>query len=170
MSFQYELKFRIQHLAVLLAITVSPSITIIFWSSSQASFLTLSSINFWSYIFQSMTCFFRSSSRHAIQVRVSETTIFYLYSVMVSLMASSSFLFVFMQFLFGIFNFFASCNNDVLFIYYYFRNLRQVTKIFWPSFYTSKNSLSSLSSSLNMLHRCFSAPVYLHSSTYTWGW
>ena len=41
----------------------------------------------------------------------------------------------------------------------------QVTKIFLALFLTSKNSL--LSSSLDMLHCCFSALVYLHPSTYT---
>ena len=62
--------------------------------------------------------------------RVSEPKIIYLYFVMVSLMASSSSSFAFVQFPRGIFNFFASCNSDVLFIYYYFCNSRQVTKIF----------------------------------------
>ena len=42
--------------------------------------------------------------------------------MMVSLMASSSSSFVFIQFQRGIFNFFANSNNDVLFIYYKFCN------------------------------------------------
>ena len=57
------------------------------------------------------------SSRHAIQVGVSEIKIISLYIKMVSLMASSSSSFVFIQFRRGIFNFFASSNRDVLFIY-----------------------------------------------------
>ena len=50
--------------------------------------------------------------------RVSEPKIFSLYIVMVSLVASSSSSFVFIQFRRGIFNFFASSDSDVLFIYY----------------------------------------------------
>ena len=64
-----------------------------------------------------MACCFRSSSRHAMQV--SELKIISLYLVMVSLMASSTSSFVFLQFRWGIFNFFASSHKDVLFIYYY---------------------------------------------------
>ena len=60
-----------------------------------------------------MACFFRSSSRHAIQVGVSEPKIISLYIVMVSLMASSSYSFIFIQFRRGIFNFLASSNSDV---------------------------------------------------------
>ena len=55
-------------------------------------------------------------ARHARGV--SEPKIIFLYPVMVSLMASSSSSFVFIQFRRGIFNFFASSNSDVLFIYY----------------------------------------------------
>ena len=47
---------------------------------------------------------------------VSELKIISLYLAMVSLMASSSTFFVFIQFRRGIFNFFASSNSDVLFI------------------------------------------------------
>ena len=61
---------------------------------------------------------FRSSSRHAIQTGVSGPKIIFLYFLMVFLMASSSSSFVFMQFRWGIFNFFASFYSDVLFIYY----------------------------------------------------
>ena len=118
-----------------------------------------------------MICFLRSLSRYAIQVGVSKPNIISLYLLMWSLMASSSSSFVFIQFQRGIFNFFASSSTDVLFIYYYFCYPRQVTKIFWSSFYTSKNpsssSSSSSSSSHSMLHCWFSASVYLRSSTYT---
>ena len=112
------INFRIQHLTVLLSIIVWPSITIVLWSPYHVSFLTVSSISFWSYTFWSMTCYFLNSSRHAIQAGVSETKIISLYFLMVSLMASSSSSFVFIQFRQGIFNFFASSNSDVLFIYY----------------------------------------------------
>ena len=63
-------------------------------------------------------CCCRSSSKHAIQAGVSEPKIISLYLVIVSLIASSSSSFVFTQFQQGIFNFFASSNKDVLFIYY----------------------------------------------------
>ena len=49
-------------------------------------------------------------------------------------MASSSSSFVFMQFRRGIFNFFASSNWDILFIYLQFCNPKQVTKIFLAFF------------------------------------
>ena len=49
-------------------------------------------------------------------------------------MASSSSSFVFMQFQRGIFNFFASSNWDILFIYLQFCNPKQVTKIFLTFF------------------------------------
>ena len=111
------INFRIQHLTVLLSIIVWPSITIVLWSPYHVSFLTVSSISLWSYTFWS-TCYFLNSSRHAIQAGVSETKIISLYFLMVSLMASSSSSFVFIQFRQGIFNFFASSNSDVLFIYY----------------------------------------------------
>ena len=53
-----------------------------------------------------------------MQTGVSGPKIISLYFVIVSLMASSSSFFVFIQFRWGIFNFIASSNNDVLFIYY----------------------------------------------------
>ena len=89
----------------------------IFSSPSHASFLNVSSISFWSYTFWSMTCCSRSSCRYAIQTGVYQPKIISLYIVMVSLMTSPSSSFVFIQFWLGIFNFFASCNRDVLFIY-----------------------------------------------------
>ena len=103
---------------VLLSIIMSPSITIFFRSPSHANFLIESSISFWSYTCRSMACCFWSSARHAIQVGVSELKIIFLHLVTVSLMASSISSFVFIQFWRGIFNFFASSNSDVLFIYY----------------------------------------------------
>ena len=139
-----------------------------FESPSHASFLVVSSISFWSYIFWSMTCCFRSSSRHAIQVGVSRPKIIYLYPVMVSLMDSSSSSFVFIQFRRGKFNFFASSNSDVFSFIISFVTPSRIQKSFWPSIYTSKNP-SSLSS-LSMLHCWFPASVYFHSSTYAWGW
>ena len=60
----------------------------------------------WSYTCWSMTCCFQSLSRHGIQTGVSELKIISLYIVMVSLMASLSSSFVFMQFWRCIFNFF----------------------------------------------------------------
>ena len=75
------------------------------------------------------------SSRHCIQAGVSEIKIISLYIVMVSLMASSSSSFVFIQFRRGIFNFFASSNRDVLFIYYQFYNPRQATKKIFLAFF-----------------------------------
>ena len=48
---------------------------------------------------------------------VSEPELISLYPLMVSLISSSSSSFIFMQFRRGIFNFFASSNRDVLFIY-----------------------------------------------------
>ena len=74
------------------------------------------------------------SSRHCIQAGVSEIKIISLYIVMVSLMASSSSSFVFIQFRRGIFNFFASSDSDNLFIYFLFCNPKQVTKIFLAFF------------------------------------
>ena len=94
-----------------------------------------------------MICCFRSSSRHAIQTRVSEPKMISLYPLIMSLIASSSSYIVFIQFRQGIFNFYASCNRDALLIFIdSFCNPRQV--------YTLKNPSSSSSSSLNMLN-CF---------------
>ena len=107
LSFQY---IELNTSSVLLSIIVSPFITIFFWSPFHASFLIVSSINFWSYNFWSRTCCFQSSSRHAIQMAESEPKIISLYLVMVSLMASSSSSFVFIQFRRDIFNFFASAS------------------------------------------------------------
>ena len=94
---------------------------------------------------------------------LSEPKIISLYIVMVS--SSSSF--VFIQFRRDIFNFL-----QVLKATYFSFTISLVTpgrlqKSFWFSFYTSKNPSSS--SSLNILPCWFSASVYLHSSTYTWG-
>ena len=108
----------------------------IFWSPFHASFLVVSFISFWSYTCWSMTCCLRSSSTHVIQTGVSEPKIISLYIVMVSLMASSSSFFVLIQFRRSIFNFFASSNSDVLFIYYQFCNPRQVTKNLLTFFFT----------------------------------
>ena len=88
-----------------------------------------------------MDCCFRSSSRHPIQAGVSELKIIFLYFALVSLMAFSSSSFVFIQFRQGIFNFCASSNSDVLFIYYQFYNLKQVTKIFLVFFLHLKKSI-----------------------------
>ena len=90
-----RINFRVQHLTCPF---IDHRVTIhhdIFWSFSHASFLTVSSISFWSYIFWSMICCFQSSSRHAIQMEVSEPKIISFYIVMLSLMASSSSSFVF---------------------------------------------------------------------------
>ena len=151
---------------VLPSIIRSPSITIFFWSSSQASFLIVSSINFWSYTFLSMTYWFRSSFKHAIQTGLSGPKIISLYFVMVSLIAFSSSSFVFIQFRRSIFNFLqvltaTSCSFIISIV-----TLKQVTKVFHVSFYTTKYP----SSSLNMLHCWLSTSVYSHSSTYTWRW
>ena len=112
------INFRIQHFA---CSPINHRITIyhnIFWSPSHASFLTVSSINFWSYTCWSIICCFRTSSRHVIQKGVSEPKIIFLYTLMVSLIASSSSYFVFIQFRRGIFIFFASSNRDALLIFY----------------------------------------------------
>ena len=55
-----------------------------------------------------MACCSQSSARHTIQAEVSELKIISVYPLMVSLIASSSSSFVFMQYRRGIFNFFAS--------------------------------------------------------------
>ena len=131
LSFQYvESTLGSNTSPVLLSMIVSPPMTIYLRSPSHANFLIVSSISFWSYIIWSITYCFRSSSRHAIHVVVSEPKIISLYLVMMSLIASSSSSLVFMQSRRGIINFFASSNSDVLLIYYWFCNPRQVTKIF----------------------------------------
>ena len=89
-----------------------------YWSFSHASFLIVPSISPWSDIFWSLTCCFRSSFRHAMQMGVSEPKIISFYLVMMSLTVSSRSYFVFIQFRRGMFNFFASSHRDVLFIYY----------------------------------------------------
>ena len=81
------------------------------------------------------------SSRHCIQAGVSEIKIISLYIVMVSLTASSSSSFVFIQFRRGIFNFFASSNSDVLFIYYYFCNPQTGYKSLFTSCLHLKKSI-----------------------------
>ena len=147
---------------VLLPIIVSPSVTIFFWSSSQASLLTASSINFCSYTFSSMTCYLQSSSKHTIQLGPSAPKKIPLYFVIVSLMTFSSSSFVFIQFRQGIFNFFASSNRDVLFIYYQLCNPEAGYKSLFGLLFTPQK----IHHHLNMLHCRFSASVYLHSSTY----
>ena len=78
-----------------------------------------------------MIYFFRSSSRHAIQTDVSELKIISLYLVMVSLIASSIYSFVFIRFRRRIFNFFSSYNPPI-----------RLQKSFKPScFYTSKKPI-----------------------------
>ena len=110
---------RIQHL------TCPPAyhwVTIFFRNSPQVSLVNLSSINFWSCTFLSMTCCFRCSSKHVMQTGLSGPKIISLYFVMVFLMVFSSSTLVFIQFRRGIFNFFVSSNSGVLFIYYRFCN------------------------------------------------
>ena len=108
------IKFRIQHL------TCSPiyhRATIhhdVFLKSLPSEFLHHIFHQPLIIFFWSMTCRFRSWSRHATQPGVSEPKIISLYPVM----ASPSSSFVFMEFWRGIFNFFASFHSDVLFIYY----------------------------------------------------
>ena len=84
-----RINFRIQHL---ICPFIDHCVTIhynIFWSPSHASFLTVSSINFWSYLFWLMNCRFRSSSRHVMQAMgVSESKIIFLYPLMVWLQKS----------------------------------------------------------------------------------
>ena len=113
-----RINFRIQHLTCSLINYLVAIHHNIFLKSLSCEFLIVSSISFWSYIFWSIICYFRSSSRHAIQVGVSEPKIISLYFVVVTLMASGSSSFVFIQFRRGIFNFSASSYSDVLFIYY----------------------------------------------------
>ena len=59
-----------------------------------------------------------TGQRYGIQTGASEPKIISLYPLPVSLIASSSSSFVFIQFRRSIFNFFASSNRDVLFIYF----------------------------------------------------
>ena len=113
-----RINFRIQHLACSLISHCVIILHNIFWRPFHASFLNVSSISLWSYTCWSIICYFWSLSRHAIQARVSEPKIIFLYPLMVSLMASSSSSFVFIQFRRGLFNFFASSNRDVLLIYF----------------------------------------------------
>ena len=111
------INFRIEHLTCSF---MNHRVTIhhnIFRSPSHSSFLIVSSINLWWQTCWSMICCFRSSSRHAIQTGVSEPKIISLHNLMVSLIASSSSSFVFIQLRGGIFNSFASSNRDDLFIY-----------------------------------------------------
>ena len=101
-----------------------------------------------------MTCYFRISSRHAIQEGVSEPKIISLYLVMVSLMASSSSSLVSCSFD-AVYSTFLkvltvmSCSFIISFV-----NPGRLQKSLKTSFYTLKNPSSS---SLNMLHCCFSA-------------
>ena len=88
-----------------------------FWSPSQVSFLTVSSISFWSYTFSSIACYFRSSSEHFIHIGLSTPKIISLYLTMVSLMAFTSSWFLFIKFRRGIFDSFAdSVVSFVLFL------------------------------------------------------
>ena len=128
---------------VLLSIIMSSSITMFFWSLYQASFLNVSSINFWSHTFLSMTFCYGSLSKHLIEMGVSAPKIISLYFVMVSLMAFSSSSFAFIQFWRVMFNSFAFFSNNILFICYYFVTLGQVKKSFLPPVYNSKNQSSS---------------------------
>ena len=89
-----------------------------------------------------------------------------LYFAMVSLMTFSSSSFVFIQFRQGIFNFFASSNRDVLFIYYQLCNPEAGYKSLFGLLFTPQK----IHHHLNMLHCRFCASVYLHSSTYIWEW
>ena len=149
-------------------IIVSPSITMFFWSPSQASFLIESSISFWSYIFWSMTCCLQVHlgtlyRRVYLKQKQSPCTLWWClwWLLQALLLFSYNFDVVYSTFLQVLeatsFSFIIS-----------FVTPGRLQKYFWPSFYTSKNQ-SSLSS-LNILHCWFSVSVYLHSSTYTWGW
>ena len=86
---------------------------------------------------------------------------------MVSLMTSSSSSFVSIQFRRGIFNFFASSNSDVLFIYYQFCNPRQVTKRFLAFFLHLKKSIHhhhyhhSAYYIVGFLYRCIYTPQHI---------
>ena len=77
-----------------------------------------------------MICCLQSSSKHAMQAGLSAPKIISLYSIMVFLMAFSSSSLVFIQFRRGIFNFFVSSKNDVLFIYISFYNPGRLQKPF----------------------------------------
>ena len=148
-----RMNFRIQHLTCPLINRLSPSITILLWSPSHASFLIVSSISFWSHTCWSMACCFRSLSRNTMQVEVSELKIISLYFLIVPLTASSSSSFVFMQFRLGIFNFFASSNSNVLLLVLYpwagYKNLLDL--LFTPHKIHHHHSTYCI---LGFLHQC----------------
>ena len=132
------INFRIRQLTCPLIdhrITTNLNISL---KSLYASFLIISSISFWSYIFWSITCWLWSSSWHPIQAGVPEPKIIFLCLMMVSLMASSSSAFVIMSFN-GVYSNYLqvltamSCSFIISFV-----TPSRLQKSFWPSFYTLK--------------------------------
>ena len=138
-------------------------------------------MSFWLRAFLLITSCFGSLFRHASHILESFPKMISLYLCCVSTIAFSRSSLVFIQFWRGIFNSFVSCNNFFiylftcnnlliyLFIYLKLQYIKYTTNLFMPHFSNSKYTLSS-SKSLNILQCWLSASMYLHSSTYTWGW
>ena len=118
-----------------------------------------------------MICCFRSSSRHAMQAGVCYPKIISLYFVMVSLMASLSSSFVFMQFRRGIFNFFEISSSDVLFIYFNFVNPQTGYKNLLTFFLHLKKSIIIITQHVTFLVFCIGAftlfNIYLRMIIFT---
>ena len=117
-----------------------------------------------------MTCCFQSSTKHAIQARVSEPKMIFLYLLMVSLMASLSSSLVFIQFRRGTFNFFASFNRDVLFIYISFVTPGRLQKTFLAFFLHLEKSII-ITQHVTLLFFCIGVftlfNIYLSMITFT---
>ena len=101
-----------------------------------------------------MTCCFRSSSKHFIQIGLSAPKIISLYFVMVSWRLFKALLL------------FSDSFDSYIQLFCFFLTTKEGYKsLFLPPFHTTKNpSSSSSSSSLNILHCWLSASMYLHSS------
>ena len=102
---------------VFLFISLVPSAAVFSWRRFQASFLTASSISFFSCFFSLITFCISSSSKYFIYIGLSTSKIISLQLIMVSLMSFSRSYFVFIKFRQGMFNSFAFFNIVVLLIY-----------------------------------------------------
>ena len=115
-----RINFRIQHHACLLIyhhITIHHNIFLNFFELPMQVFLSYHPLTFDLTHADQWSAALEVHPEMPYRRGVSEPKIIFLYPLMVSLIASSSSSFVFIQFQPGIFNFFASFNRDVLLIY-----------------------------------------------------
>ena len=144
----------------------------------QANFLPVPTMSFFRDTISSSTWCFWSSLKHSIHIGLSTQKLISLYLIIVSLIAfwRPS---LYIKFRRGIFNFFASYNSFDNVLIYFFLILNYVTKkcLLRLHYDKCKKHLFILPQKIIYHHLNYSASycwlsvsLYLHSSTYTWGW